>query len=303
MNCPYCGQRLKPEDDKCPNCNAPVRPGEVESSSPQQTGAGKGARVIAKWGNGLWYPGTIDDERGASKHVTFDDGDEAWVGPRDITEESDPADDGGGKLAIGTNVMGLWENRQWYPGAIDERFGRVWRGRFNDGDEAWMGSERLKTGGGRKGWILFGVVLGLALVGVVVVGLVAPLFNEEGASTDSLPILPLVPLPNPPQPGTRVLAPFGQGAYYFVGNVRSIGADGQVEVLFLDGDQARVPAPTLRLDNIGPGTLVSARSSRGEGWYSGQVRAREADRAHVFFDDGDVEWVGIHHIRVPAPGM
>jgi hypothetical protein len=225
------------------------------------------------------------------------------MGPQDITVDTDPADSKSGKIAVGTKVMGLWGDRNWYPGEITEGFGRVWHVRFDDGDQAWLSMERLKVGSGRIGKTV-AVLAFLGILAVVAIVLAwANVTEEVGPAAEPLPTLPMAPLAGPLIVGSRVLAPFGEGNFYFVGTVQALRDAGQVEVLFLDGDHGVVPSAALRADNVGPGTLVHAQSSSGDGWYAGQVRERDGDRVHVSFDDGDVEWVLLHRVRMVAQVM
>jgi len=327
MVCPYCGQALTLEHDKCPNCGAPVSAEDREAAQQRERAAssldreapGKGTRVIARWTNGRWYPGLIDDERGASRHITFDDGDQGWVGPRDVTTDQDPRDDGGGVLLVGAKVQGQWADGSWYPGTIEERCGQAWRVAFDDGDVGWFDASRLTVGsappprpatrGGSPVRLVVVIVVFVLAIGFTLFWtLVERMGAEEGASAPtgaapaaSLPIRPMEPLPGPPSPGTRVLAPFGARGFYFVGTVRSVSAEGQVEILFLDGDQGAVPVASLRQESIGPGSRVHAKFGTSQGWYPGQVRQREADRVNVQFDDGDVGWVPITKVRHEPP--
>ena len=272
MNCSYCGKSLEAGATQCDNCGAPVVAAPSKAPGKEAGGIlgkapGVGARVLARWGNGLWYAGAIDDERGPSRHVVFDDGDQAWVGPQDITAETDQPVGRGSKLAVGAKVMGLWTNRQWYPGTIDQRFGRVFHIIFDDGDKAWLDVERIKPKQKSLAVLVIGLVLAAAAVTLIWVAVEDDETPAGAADTRTAapPIRPMVPLTGPTTVGSRVLAPYGEGAFYFVAEVRAVRPDGQVEVLFLDGDQGVVQASALRQENIGPGSMVGRRASRGWG--------------------------------------
>ncbi|MCK9461762.1 MAG: hypothetical protein M0R80_19195 [Proteobacteria bacterium] len=311
MNCTYCGQLLHDRDSECVNCGAAV----VGTQRPASGGSGlgiaaeapgKGTRVLGRWGNGLWYPGVIDDERGASRHVLFDDGDQAWRGPQDLTAEGDAPDAKGAGIALGAKVMGQWANRGWYAGTVDKRFGRAFHVAFADGDRAWLGTERIRVGQASRWLAVAAVVLLLLVAAGGLIWLTVDGSGESGAGAAApaappLAIRPMEPLAAPPVVGARVLAPFGDGAYYFAATVRAVRPDGQVELLFLDGDQAIAPAASLRQENVGPGTMVSARLPSLREWYAGQVRERDGDRVLVRFDDGDVRWVPLSAVRHAAP--
>ena len=298
-----CGRELSSRDRSCPGCGAP--PAAEDRAAPRGGGSGEDGeaparanRVLARWSNKLWYPGTVDDEREGARHVVFDDGDRGWVTPPDLTVEQDPTDDRGGRLAVGAKVMGRWVDRKWYPGTVVERFGRVWRVAFDDGDRAWLGTDRIRVGQ-RPRWMSYG---GTVLVLLLAAGgLVWATLDDRAPSPSALRLRPVEPLSGPPAEGMRVLAPFGARGAYFVGAVREVRPDGQVEVLFLDGDHGVVEAGALRRESLGPGSLVEARAGTGQGWYEGQVREREGDRVQVRFGDGEVAWVPLAQIRLAPP--
>ena len=218
---------------------------------------------------------------------------------------------------MGVRISGQWGDGNWYPGVIDGQFGRVWHVKFDDGDQAYLAPARIRAGGtGSKSARAAGcvaVLIVLIVAAAIVIAVVAGTTDDEEyseppasgpAAVPAAPaapaqLAPLLPLTAPPALGTRVLAPFESGRFYFVGTVAAVNG-AQVDVVFLDGDRRSVPAGTLMQDNVGPGTPVTARSARGDGWYSGVVRSRNADIVEVAFTGGGVETVSLSRVRLRA---
>lgn len=101
----------------------------------------EGTRVWALWLDGRWYPGTIDDCEASLRHVTFDDGDSAWIEPWQavlLATESAPADEG-------HVVMARHESGNYFPARIEQKRGAEFRVQFADGDEAWIPGDDLYT--------------------------------------------------------------------------------------------------------------------------------------------------------------
>lgn len=312
QRCAYCGHELEGSSGKCANCGATSQPA-AEGGAPGASSLGGepppvGARVLGRWGDGLWYPGAVAAEKGPSRHVQFDDGDEAWLGASDLTVQDDPGDDGGGQLKEGARIQGQWADRNWYPGVLTERFGRVWQVKFDDGDRAWLDSSRLKVGQGRKS--RFGLVLSIVFAIALLASayyLFAGSWDEgvgyeettSGPTVASAPSAALVPLQGEPPVGIRVLAPFDGRRFYFIGTVAAVNGS-QVDVSFLDGDRRTIEAAELRQDTIAPGVVVSASSTREEGWFRALVIGADSTRIQVRFEDATEEWVPLSRVRVQA---
>ncbi len=110
----------------------------------EQVGA-KGPRAMARWTNGKWFQGVIDQERHGLVHIVFDDGDKMWTESELVARESDPPDDQGGRLQVGGKVKAQWSDGRWYAGVLDERFGRVWHVKYDDGDDGWLPASKIQT--------------------------------------------------------------------------------------------------------------------------------------------------------------
>lgn len=104
----------------------------------------KGPRAMARWNDGKWYQGVIDQERHGLAHLSFDDGDEMWTESDKVVRESDPADDQNGRLSVGAKVTARWSDGRWYGGVLDDRFGPIWHIKYDDGDEAWLTAAKIQ---------------------------------------------------------------------------------------------------------------------------------------------------------------
>jgi hypothetical protein len=61
----------------------------------------------------------------------------------DVTVATDPPDDHGGKLEVGAWVRVKVPHGDIWGGRIEARFGRVWRVRVEEGQEAWFDADRI----------------------------------------------------------------------------------------------------------------------------------------------------------------
>lgn len=111
---------------------------------PTEQVSGAGLRVMGQWSDGKWYPGVIDQERHGLVHVAFDDGDTMWAEPHAVSRETDPPDDQGGRLQAGSRVTAQWNDGRWYSGKLDQRFGRIWHVRYDDGERAWLPASKIQ---------------------------------------------------------------------------------------------------------------------------------------------------------------
>ncbi len=85
-----------------------------------------GARVLAQWGDGLWYPAKVGSTEGSRISVNFDDGDVAAVSPAQVK----PLD-----WQAGTRVECNWHNQgRYYPGKLASIAGDNIQIRYDDGD-------------------------------------------------------------------------------------------------------------------------------------------------------------------------
>jgi hypothetical protein len=85
-----------------------------------------GTRVLAQWGDGLWYPAKVSTTEGARIGVNFDDGDVAAVNPNQVR----PLD-----WQVGTRVECNWHNQgRYFPGKLATIAADNIQIRYDDGD-------------------------------------------------------------------------------------------------------------------------------------------------------------------------
>lgn len=85
-----------------------------------------GSRVLAQWGDGLWYPARVAASEGGRVSVNFDDGDVAAVGPSQVR----PLD-----WQPGTRVECNWHNQgRYFPGKLAAIAADNIQIRYDDGD-------------------------------------------------------------------------------------------------------------------------------------------------------------------------
>lgn len=112
-----------------------------QTRNPKQFDLKVGDRVIGKWANGLWYPGTVAEVKDHQFVVHFDDGDEDTLPMEELKLERDLK-----RLSftVGDRVIGKWSDGIWYPGEIAEVKGHQFVVHFDDGDEDTLSLKELK---------------------------------------------------------------------------------------------------------------------------------------------------------------
>ena len=97
-----------------------------------------GARVFARWTNGLYYKSFVIKSSLSSVSVTYDDGDEITLPKNDkaaVILDKIPDED---QVKIAQRVIGYWPSRvRYYPGYISQLCdnGNKYLAKFDDGDE------------------------------------------------------------------------------------------------------------------------------------------------------------------------
>lgn len=112
----------------------------VPASPERERSLGDGARVWARWLDGRWYPGTVDGRQGPLRHVTWDDGDAMWLDPLFmvlLVKEGTPQVD---TIALAPR----WDG-EYQPARIEQQEGVRYRVVFQDGEEAWVTADELRT--------------------------------------------------------------------------------------------------------------------------------------------------------------
>ncbi|HJL19973.1 MAG TPA: tudor domain-containing protein, partial [Sandaracinaceae bacterium LLY-WYZ-13_1] len=138
--------------------------------------------------------------------------------------------------------------------------------------------------------------------------------EEEGTPPPAAPVAPAptepsaattAPAPtagafDPRQTGTRAYARFRQSGFAYAAVVTGVRGDGQIDVVYADGDTETLPPESLSPDAVRPGLRVEARIRSWRQWFPGVVQRRVGHAVFVHFDDGDEEWTSIGLVRLPA---
>ena len=97
-----------------------------------------GARVFARWTNGLYYRGFVTKSNRTTVFINYDDGDTITLKKLDrkaVVLDKLPKQ---WQLQLGKQVIGYWPGRvRYYSGVIASKSGCLHYVRFNDGDRRW----------------------------------------------------------------------------------------------------------------------------------------------------------------------
>ena len=107
-----------------------------------------GARVFARWTNGLYYRGFVSKSVSLTVSINYDDGGKITLAKNDkaaVILDKIPQDN---KVKIGQKVIGYWPGRvRYYPGQISKFCddGSKYFLKFNDGDERCEAVYEIRT--------------------------------------------------------------------------------------------------------------------------------------------------------------
>ena len=107
-----------------------------------------GARVFARWTNGLYYRGFVSNANRSTISINYDDGDKITLPKNDKTAvvlDKIPFD---GEIAIEQRVIGYWPNHtKFYPGFISKYCdnGKKYYFKFDNGDERCQEIFEIRT--------------------------------------------------------------------------------------------------------------------------------------------------------------
>jgi hypothetical protein len=157
--------------------------------------------------------------------------------------------------------------RQWFPGEVQRRVGHAVFVRFDDGDEQWTS-------------------IGLVRVPI-------------GDVSRDAPVAPVAPPTVPvPQPGSRVVANYRGEGWFYPAVVAETRDDGQVHVIYADGDSEWRPTSDVRADPVATGADVQARPARQAQVHEGEVVRRVGHAVELQLEDGAKQWVALSNVRV-----
>jgi hypothetical protein len=107
-----------------------------------------GDRVFSRWKGGPeFYSGEITRRDGEVIHINYDDGDEETTTVRLIRLQRDdwfpPSEIG--NVHEGDRVLGCWFDSHWYPGLVLSVEGKRLHVLFDDGDQAMLTPDKVRT--------------------------------------------------------------------------------------------------------------------------------------------------------------
>ena len=219
-----------------------------------------GTRALARFQGGAHAYAAVTTGVSAEGRpmVVYADGDVETLAPDALAPDS---------LGPGTAVEA--RIRQWprfFPGRVERRIGHAVFVRFDDGDERWtsIGLVRVPTTAAAGG-------------------------TEVSTPPSTVPI---------PQVGAPVIANYQQRGWYYAGVIVENRADGQVHVIYADGDSEWLPRDQVREDELRRGARVSARPLRSSQTVEAEVSRRVGHAVELQLDDGSKRWVALANVRM-----
>lgn len=100
-----------------------------------------GAKVLAQWTSGVYFPATLTEYDGQRFLATWDDGDKPiWVQPYQTRALGSPVEASlPGNIRVGSSGRGRWKDGRMYGATLVDFDGERYLARWNDGDEPmWL---------------------------------------------------------------------------------------------------------------------------------------------------------------------
>ncbi len=244
-----------------------------------------GARVMAQWNDGSWYPGQITQIEGAQYCVQFDDGDVSWVQMHQLQPQGGPMAKGGmgggGMYNVGMRVRNLFSDGNYYYGTVTQvGDGEVYV-RFDDGDETWLAAHEIEPEGGP--------MMGKGPMGPMGKGPMGPMGKG-----------PMGPMGGGMYaPGQRVQAQWTDGGWYGA-TITTVQGPNAFFVTFDDGYTATLGPHQLQPEGGMGMYSIGQRVEAiwGSSWYAATITDIGGDgRFFVTYDDGFTNWLTPDQIR------
>ena len=220
-----------------------------------------GSEALAHYrSSGFAYASVITGVRdGGRVDVVYADGDSETLATTELYPEA---------IVQGTRVEA--RIRQWtrfFPGTVQRRVAHAVFVRFDDGDEQWtsIGLVRLPAAGLRR---------------------------------DATPATGTRPTGTVPEAGSAVLANYQGQGWYYPAIVAERRADGQVHVIYADGDGEWLAPDRVRPDTLTAGTAVQARQNRQTEVQEGTIARRVGHAVELQLANGTKTWVALMNVRV-----
>lgn len=220
-----------------------------------------GSRALAHYRNsGFAYAAVITAVRDdGTVDVVYADGDNETLASTQLYPET---------IVEGTRVEA--RIRRWtrfFPGTVTRRVAHAVFVRFDDGDEQWtsIGLVRLAAAGLRR---------------------------------DATPATGTEPTATVPEAGSAVVANYQAQGWFYPAIVAERRPDGQVHVIYADGDGEWLAPDQVRPDTLQPGAHVQARPARQTEVQEGTVARRVGHAVELQLQSGAKTWVALANVRV-----
>jgi DUF971 family protein len=215
--------------------------------------------------------------------------------------------------AVGDGVL-AWrlEDGYCYPGTVRQCDQHQYFIQFDDGAETWVSADRLRPlslGPGDR--VEVRVPVGRSYSPARVVrrdaGKVIVEHEDGEQECTSLGMVRINPsdvrstrtavAASPWITGDRVFGRWGGDWHWYPATVQSM-KDGQVHVIFDDGDQEHLPPERVVKLEVRVGQRVLGRWQRGPIYYPGKITRVEGERIWIDYDDGDKEATDVAWVRL-----
>jgi hypothetical protein len=293
-----------------------------------------GSRVFCRARGGPnYYPGTVNQQKGETILVHYDQGDEEWTSvsmvrvqrtiasvsaesmtgaPVAPTKQSldlgEPVKDS--NFRVGDRVLARWVDFYWYPGTILAMGERGTHVLFDDGDQRIVQEIGLMPLAAEEGEHLFirpktepQRVYPPATV-LRVDGETLDVEFEDGTRENNTRIArarfwrcPVGVGSLPFEEGDRVLA-FDSDDCLYPAEIVSM-QDDRIIVQYLDGPERMLTPELLRKYELRVGVNIECRWKGGPHYFPGRIDKLEGDRVRIEYDDGEDEWTTIRLLRIP----
>jgi hypothetical protein len=248
--------------------------------------------------------------------VRWDHGEENWTSYGMIRLQPEPRAKALARksvVAIGERVFACWHDLFWYPGVVLGLSDDQYHVLLDDGNQALLAGDRLRSLDLQPGERLFcryrgGPEFFPGEVATRDGEMVHVHYDDGDEETTSIRLVRLLRDEwFPPseatklRPGDRIFGCWFD-AHWYPGVVLEV--DGKrVHVLFDDGDQAELTPDRLRPLTINVGDRVYCRFKGGPAFYPGEVTKKQGEVIHLHYDDGEEETTSIRLVRLPSDSV
>jgi hypothetical protein len=241
----------------------------AEGHGPQQPQAPAHPVAVGTdvWANfhdtGFYFHGVVVDRRNDQHHVIYTDGASEWLPSSALLPDS-LHEDAQINMRAGYTL-------DFQEAVIARRLGNALYVRLANGTEVWTGLPHIRFQTGQAG---------------------TPRRGDAPRAEGAVPA---------GQVGSNVFVNYQHQGLRFAGTVTARRENGQLHIVYLDGDTEWADADTVGPDDIAQGTRVHVRRSwEPPVWVRGTVQQRHGAAVFVEFDDGGTAWTSLFRIRVPV---